>query len=281
MIKNIFESNLPDASLNIGFSGRFITAETLPDELSPVPADYLRWEMEHRHRHEFREIVVVISGESIFQLNGHYFHVHPGDIVLFDSMDMHTDGHYPGDGGIYWWLDLWTDMLRILLWRGSRIETVCYQPVGSFNDLFYQIWCDLDTPNGAQAKQELQCIIFAIMNHHLRNYCSKSIPYTRPRKNQLMENIVRHIEKMPSLNCTLDSLAQLAGYSKVHFQRIFMEYTGLQFRDYLLRKRVERYRRLAEKGHCSLKEMADQLGFASVSALLHWKKRNKEPFHLK
>lgn len=61
-----------------------------------------------------------------------------------------------------------------------------------------------------------------------------------------------------------------AGYSRVHFQRLFREYTGLTFREYMLKKRLERYRLLLGEVSPNVKEIADQLGFSSVKTFGVW-----------
>ena len=54
----------------------------------------------------------------------------------------------------------------------------------------------------------------------------------------------------------------------------------MTFREYMLRKRVERYRKAVKKDNVSLMEIADELGFASESVLCHWKDRVQKKYRL-
>ena len=282
---NIMLSSSSKTVAEFRFSGRIITASSRPEEPVETTPEQELWLNQHKHLHNYREILAVVSGSDIFLLNNRRFLLHPGDILLIDVKNMHSDGHYTKEPAAFWWGLLWTDILRLHLWQNGRITDSETLSMGSFNGFINSIWNDLKTAEKKQAEFELSSIISVLVNNFLRTLGSRNTlynkSYTARHTTMLMNQILAHIEKMPSLNCDLNSLAQLAGYSTVHFQRKFIQYTGMQFREFLLRKRVERYRSLTEKGNCSLKELADRLGFSSVSTLLHWKSRNQARFHLK
>ena len=263
------------------FSGKIITASLQPDEPVETTPEQELWLDQHKHLHNYREILAVVSGSDIFLLNNRRFRLHPGDILLIDVKNMHSDGHYTKEPAVFWWGLLWTDILRLHLWQNGKITDSNTLSMGSFNGFINRIWNDLKTSEKTQAEFELSSLISVLANNYLRSRGKLNALYNQSSTAMLMDQILEHIEKMPSLNCDLNSLAQLAGYSTVHFQRKFIQYTGMQFREFLLRKRVERYRRLIEKDNCSLKELADRLGFSSVSNLLHWKSRNRIRFQLK
>lgn len=261
------------------FSGRIVSSLSPADDISALPVEKRRWMQENRHKLEYREIMAVIAGKCEIKLKNKYFCLYPGDILLVDPMEEHTNGHYPEKGTSFWWGAFWTDMLRSQLWEENRITDSYAVPMGAFNDFIYHIWNDLLAGDTPDIREEIANIITLLINNRFRTGMKKMIFSQANEQDQIMEKIIQYMEEMPSLNCSLTSLALLAGYSKVHFQRIFIEYTGMTFREYLLRVRVKRYFRLYGNEDHSLKEMADELGFSSVAALLHWKKHNAKALH--
>ena len=262
------------------FSGRIVTSACIPGETGELTQDIAEWLRKQHHKHDFKEILAIIDGTCIFKLKNKIFQLNPGDILLLNSMESHTEGHYPCNNAVYWWGSFWTDMLRIHIWKNNKIADSDLLAMGAFNDFIYHHWNELNTTKNSGADEELAHIITALINYSLRNGENKKHSPPAGKQYEIMTKIIDYIANMPSLNCTLDSLALLSGYSKVHFQRKFVEYTGMVFREYLLRKRVERYFRIIVKQDLSLKEMAYELGFSSSAALLHWKQRNQKKFHL-
>ncbi|MBQ7403499.1 MAG: helix-turn-helix transcriptional regulator [Lentisphaeria bacterium] len=262
------------------FSGRIITSYSRQAELQKPAPDIMEWLKNQHHKHEFKEIMAVVDGTCFFNLKNKTFQLNPGDIVLLNSMESHTEGHYPEKNSVFWWGSFWTDMLRIHLWEENKIADSEILSMGTFNDFIYHLWDEIPSGGNAGAEEELAHIITALINHFLRNGEKEKHTLPKGMQYEIMAKIIDYIDHMPSLNCTLDSLALLAGYSKVHFQRRFAEYTGMVFREYLLRKRVDRYFKIIINKDFSLKEMAYELGFSSSAALLHWKQRNQKKFHL-
>jgi len=66
---------------------------------------------------------------------------------------------------------------------------------------------------------------------------------------------------------TLGALADSAGYSRAQFVRLFRRTTGTSPHRYVLRRRLERARRLIETSALRLAEVASDAGFASQSHL--------------
>ena len=281
----IMDSSSSKTVAEFRFSGRIITGSSRPEESVKTTPEQELWLNQRKHHHTYREILAVVSGNDIFLLNNRRFVLHPGDILLLDAKDTHPDGHYTKEPATFWWGGLWTDILRIYLWENGRIAESNTLSMGSFNNFINRIWNDLKTGEKPQAEFELSSLISGLVNNFVRSRGKRNTLYnkfsTTKSSTRFMNQILKHIEEMPSLNCDLNYLARLAGYSTVHFQRKFIHYTGIPFREFMLENRVERYRSLTEKGSCSLKELADSLGFSSVSNLLHWKSRNRVRFHLK
>lgn len=280
MIINIILFQKDNAMLKFVFSGRIITAASRPDSICNIPQKISYYLENNSHHHDFKEVMAVVKGDCIFKLNGKYFHLQAGDLVLLNPMDNHTEGHYPDRNSVYYWGSFWTDMIRIHLWEKNRISDSGFLSLGTFSDFIYNLWDEISARGNIEAEEELSHIITSVINCFLREDRQQKYSFPHGFRYDIMKKIIEYIENTPSLNCTLDSLSILAGYSKIHFQRCFIEHTGMTFREYILKKRIERYFSIIGSKNFSLKEIAYKLGFSSTAALLHWKQRNKKKFHL-
>ena len=66
-------------------------------------------------------------------------------------------------------------------------------------------------------------------------------------------------------NLTLEQLANVAGFSKFHFSRMFKQCSGYNFYDYLCYKRIKSAETLLLKPGISITEVALQSGFSNLS----------------
>ncbi len=64
---------------------------------------------------------------------------------------------------------------------------------------------------------------------------------------------------------TLEDMASLMGFSKFHFSRLFKDYTGYTFCDYLNYRRIKATEELLPRANLSITEIAMQVGFSSIS----------------
>ncbi len=71
------------------------------------------------------------------------------------------------------------------------------------------------------------------------------------------------IHYMEELN--LEDIAESTGFSKYHFSRLFKQYTGFTFCDYLCHRRIKVAEELLARPDLSITEAALQAGFPSIS----------------
>lgn len=88
--------------------------------------------------------------------------------------------------------------------------------------------------------------------------------------------ICNYIHEHCTENLSLDSVADLAGFSKYHFSRLFKNFTGLSFYKYLNKKRIEHAAELLVDPSLSITEVALQSGFTSLSAFIRMFKQIKD-----
>jgi len=79
--------------------------------------------------------------------------------------------------------------------------------------------------------------------------------------NELLEYIDSHYTE----DLTLEDMAELVGFSKFHFSRLFKRYTDYTFCDYLCRRRIKAAEELLSQPQLTITEVAMQAGFPSIS----------------
>ncbi len=67
---------------------------------------------------------------------------------------------------------------------------------------------------------------------------------------------------------TLDYVADLSGFSKYHFTRLFKQFTNVSFYKYLNKKRIENAEKLLMDKELTITEVALRCGFSSLSAFI-------------
>lgn len=88
--------------------------------------------------------------------------------------------------------------------------------------------------------------------------------------------VCQYIQEHCTEDMSLDDAADLVGFSKYHFTRLFKDFTGYSFYKYLNKKRIEHAERLLIDPEVSITEAALQSGFASLSSFIRMFKIIKE-----
>jgi AraC-like DNA-binding protein len=81
-----------------------------------------------------------------------------------------------------------------------------------------------------------------------------------------LSNVCTYISEHFTENLTLESVSTYAGFSKYHFERIFTDYTGTTFYQYLQQIRVNYAQALLSNPELSITDISFQSGFASSTA---------------
>ena len=78
-------------------------------------------------------------------------------------------------------------------------------------------------------------------------------------------DLLAYIDKHYMDALTLEDTASLMGFSKFHFSRLFKDYTGYTFCDYLNYRRIKATEELLPHTELPITEIAMQVGFSSIS----------------
>lgn len=86
------------------------------------------------------------------------------------------------------------------------------------------------------------------------------------RYNKQMMEICGYISIHCSENLKLDNVAMISGFSKYYFERIFKQYTGSSFYQYLTQKRISMAEKLLVDSESTITDIAYRSGFSSSTA---------------
>ncbi|MBR3507372.1 MAG: helix-turn-helix domain-containing protein [Lachnospiraceae bacterium] len=87
--------------------------------------------------------------------------------------------------------------------------------------------------------------------------------------------VLDYIDEHYSENMTLEQAAQIAGFSKFYFTRLFKEYTNHTFYEYLTEKRIHAAEQMLLVPKFPVTDVSIQAGFSSLSSFNRTFKRNK------
>ena len=255
----------------------YMPKETLR-ELSIIDDKFTEWHTSHVEQHkECVELILALSGEAAFGFCGQVNHLHPGDCVIQTSRESHDSGRslngrflyccihlYPGY--IYWeifdldgteYKSLCLERMSWELYRGIRdeVESVAEMPLPREQRHFY-----------------LECLMNCIRMKLLSTMPSIFSSAPPPIHHYRILAVMREIDESCGTVANAETLARKVGVSKSHFLRLFEATAKMQFREYVNKSRRMNFIKMRNEG-CSLKEIANRIGFSSPAALLHWRKR--------
>ncbi|GBF76681.1 AraC family transcriptional regulator [Paenibacillus sp. 598K] len=87
----------------------------------------------------------------------------------------------------------------------------------------------------------------------------------RRRQIEIFLRVCRHIDEHCVRELAIDELAELAGYSKFHFARMFKSCIGVSCHDYVTRQRILRAEQLLADPLLPVTEVAMRAGFGSLA----------------
>jgi two-component system response regulator YesN len=86
--------------------------------------------------------------------------------------------------------------------------------------------------------------------------------YKRSKNIDVVEKAKRYMEGNFMKEITLEELSQHVSMSTFYFSRIFSKTEGMNFRDYIIKIRMEKAKNLLQQGNKSIKEVALEVGYA-------------------
>ncbi len=208
------------------------------------------------HYHNRVELIRVVSGRGIISRNLIEYEVKTGDMVAVAPNEVHSARGYVGEP-----LHCQTLVCgeHIFAQMPYTLEPVLRIGMGGYDMAYrlHQMIFDSDT-------QEINAHLLSAMGELFRKYGYCTATATSPEAARLklvLDYIHSHLEEKISV----DTLAQVAGYSKYHFLRYFSTHTGCGCTQYITRLRVEQAKKYLEQTQQKLDWIANRCGFDQTS----------------
>ncbi|TCL62385.1 AraC-like DNA-binding protein [Hydrogenispora ethanolica] len=230
------------------------------------------------HWHLEVEMMLVCSGNIRIGINKEARVLHQGEMALFRS----TDIHYYDSRDLH-------SRIIVLIFRPELIGSPGGWPENrQFDPAFIDqaVLAELAEPirNGITALFEEIVAELETRSPHYRLYVSGKIaqlcalilrhfptrPVTSPRNEAKkpdilrVQKVIQHLETHYMEEISLAGIARMSGLSPYYFSRLFAKFTGITFKEYLTRIRVQKAEQLIQTGQKSMIDTAFDCGFNSV-----------------
>lgn len=230
------------------------------------------------HWHNALEIIVPMENWYDATVDNKNYHVLPGEILIIPSGALHSL-RAPQSGNRFIFL---FDVSSIATLHGfSQIESILTPPQciskashPQIYDDVYQLLMQIRNEYFGE-KDFAELTIFSLLlnlfvligTNHLNslNFFSSMRPSKQKAYINKFNTVMEYIDAHYMSDLSLDDVAAAAGFSKFHFSRLFKQYTGFTFCDYIRHRKIKVAEELLNQSDLSVTEIAMQSGFVSLS----------------
>ena len=226
------------------------------------------------HLHSAIEVMLPDAGAAAYQLPDRMYHVEPGEILFIPSGCPHELTE-PDNIRRYLLLfepgPLYTlqDMPQVALMTQRPIYL--QEPTALREQVRGLLHQAIDCYIQKLPMWNTQCYAYLLQAYSLlgREFLSTEMPYTPVRHKQIdpeiMNSVMTYITEHYMDDISLEDAAAFAGFSKYYFSRVFKDYAGISFSEYLLVKRLNAASNLLIRSNQPIREIAQESGFGSVA----------------
>jgi len=229
------------------------------------------------HWHTDIEIIMALENEYTIVIDKIKYVINPGDIIMIPSGEIH-ELYAPPSG-----------KRLIILVDNSILSSM--NGLESISNSFYP--CIVVRQEADACHKQLADILKKITDEYFRraplcqasiyslflsffviigrNYLGRDRSISSIRRNKQHQyidkflSVCKYINEHCTEDITVDKLAAMAGFSKYHFSRLFYEFSGVTYYEYLMKRRIMHAERLLCDPNLSIVEVAMQSGFNSLA----------------
>ncbi len=227
------------------------------------------------HWHDFCEISYIRHGSGSYFLNGARFPVKEGDILIFNSAQLHG------------WMVTEEAMELTVIMFSAALLNLCEEEAEAWGDRLYNKIGKEDEIarpvkelleamekeyNGKEAGAHLAIrggllhLLVLLLRSGNQNAPKKELPSVERQNTMVrLETAVNYINRHYAENITLESAAKEASMNANYFSSYFKRMAGMGFQEYLIRYRLEKAEELKRGRQRSAAEAAVQSGFRNLS----------------
>ena len=240
----------------------------------------------HRHSHDFIEIVYVLRGSGIHEINDVTYTILPGCFYVVDSGEIHNLNFH--ETSEYFNLFIKEDFLQelILFSEGNEIDALALlrnrkradhsvRFSGEKNDLIHLLFSNFYSELH-RAEHPTRPLIRHYLSLILLEYAAALSQQQNAREPDLvLPRVVDYIHLHYKENLQVERIAEAYRYNPVYFGRLFQRYYGQSLKSYVTELRLTCAGELLETTDYTIEEVALQSGFGNK---LQFYKKFKERF---
>lgn len=270
-------------SINYDFSGTrdvHDSHETVQFQNNSTIRIWLNTQTENfsAHWHPALEIIMPVENYYDVTVRDTLYHVQPGEIMVVPPGELHAlQAPSAGSRFIYMFDISLISKLKSFVGIQSILAQPLYITKGSYSQIYEDI-CQIliQIRNEYFSRNEyaeltsysLLITFFTKLGYNHIN-ANNLFPNVRLYKQkeyiQKFNNLMEYIDDHYMEELNLEEIAESIGFSKYHFSRLFKQYTGFTFCDYLCHRRIKVAEELLARPDLSVTEVALQAGFPSIS----------------
>lgn len=239
------------------------------------------------HWHTALEIIMPLDGTYVAHILSETYVLDPGDIFIIPAGTIHSL-EAPGEGSRLIYILEPTFLSQLPGF--NYVQSLLSQPMRiTYDDdpEYYETEAKLVLSlaehywsQGATKEMNLYaCILSFFAKVGEKNIVSIPVSLGSSIKNSSVVNqlsiVLDYIDEHFSESITLEQAAQIAGFSKFYFTRLFKEYTNHTFYEYLTEKRIRAAEQMLLMPKFPVTDVSIQAGFSSLSSFNRTFKRNK------
>ena len=221
------------------------------------------------HFHDNVEILLVLSGELISNINGTQTIVQGNSIVFVDSYDTHGFSVYNNHTHIMSIVIPYRHLSKFNHYKGNKEivnPVICNKELVDKLVTVFRI-----IQNGTILQQESgsDLFLFLILEHLQLKETKKKEEKT------ILKQLLNYIHKNYTENISLSKIAKNLGYSESHLSRIFNKFSNVTISNYINKLRFQEVERLTTLGNKKKIDCILESGFQSLQAYYFYKKNRQ------
>lgn len=235
------------------------------------------------HTHDFIEIVYVLSGEMVHEIDGCSYRTSHGDMLFMNYGCRHafsSEGDYTYVN-ILFSPEVMADAVITAQNAFSVLSLSAFNEMRSAQDFgcvrFF-----------GKERDEIETLIFSmleeyekkqtswqtVMGNLLTNLIIKMLRKTelgieKNERDGIWQSLSDYIDQNLDSRLTLAALAEKCFYNPSYFSRVFKEKFGVSLTEYVTRKRLSHAVELLSRSELSVDEISERVGFSDKNSLYH------------
>jgi YesN/AraC family two-component response regulator len=228
------------------------------------------------HLHNSHEIIYILEGTALFQINNKNYECKSGDLIFISNLESHNVR-----------ISTYPYKRYFLLIDPQYFQTVMKDPLltsilkhrpGHFNhvisvdeshkSIFIEFLKNMDSENKlnyAYSQYKMECYLQIFLIELFRNY-KDSFPLSHVNKSMsTVLEIQKYIDEHYKEEVNLQNISKMFYINMYYLSHQFKEITGFSFKEYLILQRISRSKHLLFHTSHDITTVASESGFNNVN----------------